>query len=259
MLRQLAIAMAAAALAACAPALPPADVDEAVLASGQLFKPDGVGPFPAVIVLHGCSGLTPNHTRWAHRLTAWGYAAFVIDSFGPRGVQTVCDTPNVPPLVRARDALNAAIWLRAQPEIDGDRIGVVGFSHGGSTVMQVIRAPVVQTIGAPPFRAAVAYYPGCPPSDAPLATDVLILIGDADDWSSANRCARYVESTPAQAHTVELKRYPGAYHAFDAPAGRRSYLGHTLGYDAAAAEDSFERTRAFFDAHLRATATDATR
>jgi dienelactone hydrolase len=193
-----------------------------------------------------------NQQAWAQRLNRWGYVAFVVDSFGPRGVQTVCGTPNVvSPSLRARDAFSAAAWLRAQPFVDGEHIGVVGFSHGGSTVMQAVLEPEVRAAEAAPFRAAVAYYPGCRRETAALATDVLILIGDADDWASAERCASYVTSLRAQPHKAEIKRYPGAYHSFDAQGAPRSYLGHMLGFDPPAAEDSFAMTRAFFDTRLK--------
>jgi len=254
MTRNLAIVAAMTALVACTPTVPLTSTDSGgadIRASGELFKPDGAGPFPAVVVLHGCSGLTVNQQAWAQRLNRWGYVAFVIDSFGPRGVQTVCGTSDVPPSARARDAFSAATWLRTQPFVDGERIGVIGFSHGGSTVMQTVLEPVARSAEATPFRAAVAYYPGCRRTASPLATDVLILIGDADDWTPAERCAAYVASLAEQLHTAAIKRYPGAYHAFDAQGAARSYLGHTLGFHPTAAEDSFAMTRAFFDARLK--------
>src|ERR1700689_4665123 len=48
-----------------------------------LSLPDGKGPFPAVIVLHGCDGIRAQETGWASRLNSWGYAALVVDSFKP--------------------------------------------------------------------------------------------------------------------------------------------------------------------------------
>jgi dienelactone hydrolase len=230
MARSLAVAAVLMALVGCTQTVPLTSADGGgadVRASGELFKPDGAGPFPAVVVLHGCGGLGVHDQAWAQRLNRWGYVAFVIDSFGPRGVLSVCGTPDVPPGLRAHDAFSAASWLRAQRFVDGARIGVIGFSHGGSTVMQTVLEPIAR------------------------ATDVLILIGDADDWTPAERCARYVASLAEQPYKAEIKRYPGAYHAFDAPAATRFYLGHTLGFHPAAAEDSFAMTRAFLDARLK--------
>src|SRR5712664_2551226 len=60
-------------------------------ARAELFAPAGAGPFPAVVVLHGCSGVVRHDRIWGQQLTAWGYVAIVVDSFRPRGVTTVCN------------------------------------------------------------------------------------------------------------------------------------------------------------------------
>jgi poly(3-hydroxybutyrate) depolymerase len=58
--------------------------------AGELFLPAGPGPFPAMVVLHGCDGVGPHYRTWARQLQVWGYAALLVDSFGPRGVREVC-------------------------------------------------------------------------------------------------------------------------------------------------------------------------
>ena len=82
-------------------------------------------------------------------------------------------------------------------------------------------------------------------------SDTLILMGDADDWTPATRCTTYVTAQRDQPHALEIKVYPGAYHAFDAPGAPRAFFGHMLGYHAFAAEDSYDMTRAFLDARLK--------
>lgn len=219
----------------------------------ELFKPQGEGPFPAVVVLHGCGGIAERDRVWAKRLNGWGYAALTVDSFGPRGVhQGVCATPQlVPPGLRARDAFAAAAWLRTQPEIDRAHIGVLGFSHGGWSVLKAISASIVRSAGAVPFGAAVAYYPPCEPDLGGVATDTLILIGEADDWVSPARCIDYVAAQARPPREVAIKLYPGAYHDFDVSAPERWRYGHHLAYQAAAAEDSFATARQFLDARLK--------
>jgi dienelactone hydrolase len=219
----------------------------------QLYKPAGEGPFPTVVVLHGCGGIAERDRVWAARLNGWGYAALTVDSFGPRGVrQGLCTMPQlVPPNLRARDAFAAAAWLRTLSEIDGAHIGVIGFSHGGWSVLKAISASIVRSAGAVPFGAAVAYYPPCEPDLGGIATDTLILIGESDDWVSAARCGDYVGSQAGQPRAVAIKRYPGAYHDFDVSAPERWRYGHHLVYQAEAAEDAFAMTRQFFDARLK--------
>ena len=104
--------------------------------SAVLVTPDGPGPFPVVILLHGCNGVRPNKPLWADRLRSWGYAALILDSFTARGSVNVCAAANQPlvtPRDRAADVLSAALYLRTLSKIDGARIAVLGDSHGGST------------------------------------------------------------------------------------------------------------------------------
>ena len=127
--------------------------------AAELFRPEGVGPFPAVVVLHGCDGVGPHYRDWARRLVNWGYVALLVDSFGPRGVREVCNKGRkVPPEARAEDAFAARDWLAGQDFVRAGRIGVIGFSHGGWTVLKAVLAAAARD-GAP-IQAAEAYYPG---------------------------------------------------------------------------------------------------
>ncbi len=168
----------------------PDKADSAV--TGYLFRPQGAGPFPAVILLHGCDGLEwerPQRAGWrllsgyAARYVAHGYAALVLDSFQPRGVANACGDPmTVSARRRAWDAYSAAADLVALGYAEKDRIVLQGESHGGWTVLVALerdrwQAPVH-------FAAGIAWYPSCPRVDGFLAP-VLILIGDSDDWTPA--------------------------------------------------------------------------
>ena len=76
---------------------------------GSIILPSGTPPFPAVVVLHGCNGVSQNTFVWARRLASWGYAALIINSFNPRGLQQVCDGSRaLPGAERAQDAFEAA-------------------------------------------------------------------------------------------------------------------------------------------------------
>jgi len=218
----------------------------------ELVRPAGPGPFPAVVVMHGCNGVAPHYRGWAQTLRNWGYAALLVNSFNARGKYNVCNHGlQVPPQERARDAYQAADWLRAQSFVRRTAIGVIGFSHGGWAVMNIVMSATASRLGGTPFAAAVAYYPYCEDSPAAVSTDVLVLIGDADDWTSAARCQKWAASVDRAGHTVELKVYPGARHAFDSAEGMHMYAGHYVGRDASAAPDAEQRTRNFFAARLR--------
>jgi dienelactone hydrolase len=96
----------------------------------------------------------------------------------------------------------------------------------------------------------VAYYPGCEHPGSPLVTDTLMLIGDADDWTPLENCTRWRESLQTGGHVLEMTIYPGARHAFDAPAPLHKYLGHLLGRDEIAAPRAEAATRSFFAQRL---------
>jgi dienelactone hydrolase len=220
---------------------------------GSIILPAGAPPYPAVVVLHGCNGVSQSTRVWTRRLASWGYAALLIDSFTPRGIQNVCGHGmEFSGRERAKDALAAAAYLRTRTDVDPDRIGLLGYSHGGWSALAAARKSAVTESGTKPFAAVVAYYPSCPSGAPPLVSDVQILIGDADDWSPVKRCtdmvARYAE---ADMHRPLLKIYPGALHSFDVKRPDRVYFGHRLGYDAKDAADSFELAKQFLDSHLR--------
>jgi hypothetical protein len=96
---------------------------------GYLSKPDGEGPFPAVVYLHGCGGLgKAAHTRFSDLLTGWGYVSLAVDSFATRGIEEACNRP-MPD--RQADAWGALLYLSKLPFVDRERIAVVGSSQGG--------------------------------------------------------------------------------------------------------------------------------
>ena len=117
-------------------------------------------------------------------------------------------------------------------------------------MLKAVLAGVVRRPSEPPFAAAVAYYPGCDPPGSPLETDTLILIGDADDWTPAARCARWRDAAQTNGHTLRMKTDPGARHVFDGLSAPHSFAGHNIGQDPSAMADSLIETRAFLSARL---------
>jgi dienelactone hydrolase len=259
------------------PSLSP-DASAAPRLTAELHVPEGKGPHAAVVLLSGCYGIEDVHRQWARDLSAAGYAALVVDSFGPRGVKEVCTDPlKVGVLARAEDAYGAKRYLTSRPDIDGGRIAVAGWSHGGWTLLRVIhskfhRIPdLIAAAGV--FQAAIALYPYCDLAATPTVP-LLVLIGDADDWTPRKLCDETlgkIAATPM----LEYQIYAGATHSFDDPFGAdenaiRSwitseppgtaslepgggfrYLGHLIKYDAAAHADAKARVLRFLGTHLR--------
>ncbi len=221
--------------------------------SGWLKKPEGAGPFPAIVLAHSCAGVGPHPDAWGARLVKWGYVVLAPDSFNPRGTNAVCTTPNVvTPNMRVSDVAGALDFLATRPEVIKGRIGMIGHSHGGAATRRAVQKNF--DLKARGLRGGVAYYPGCAPSfNAGIDVPVLILIGDKDDWTSADACRRLKPDRP---ELVEIVYYPNAYHSFDAQARDRTVPGapgktHHLAHDPMAASDAEARTQVFFDKLLK--------
>jgi dienelactone hydrolase len=237
---------------------------------GELFKPAGNGPFPVIVALHGCAGLSTRsgqmrriYRDWGERLSTTGYAVLFPDSFGSRHLGSQCTTRSRqvrPRRERTRDAFAARRWLQEQSWTKADRVYLMGWSNGGSTTLWTVRRPVQLDDRYPDFRAAVALYPGCrQPWNAGWSARVptLVLIGAADDWTPPDACEGMIADARGRSARVEIKLYPGAYHGFDQPSmpiRERRGLAYTangsghahIGTNEAARADAIQRVSAWF-------------
>jgi dienelactone hydrolase len=235
---------------------------------GFWFAAPGAAAAPAVVLLHGCGGtydrqgaLSERALEYARLLNGHGMHALVLDSLTPRGEKELCTqrtgTRRVTQANRRLDALAAVEWLAHRPGVDPLRIGLMGWSNGGSTLLAALNARHADVAAAavkPAF--AVAFYPGC---EADLKrgfetrTKLLMLVGEADDWTPAAPChelARVAKGT-----APEIEGYAGAYHGFDSaaklrlrkdvPNGANPGQGVHVGGDAAAYAASRERLLQF--------------
>lgn len=202
-------------------------------------------PAPTIVVAHSCDGLSWNrHVKfWGGIVKSWGYNAVFPDSFRTRDIagNAVCKNPRlVDANVRAQDMLDTLDWVERQPWHAG-RVGLMGFSHGGSTVIRTANL-------TSRFAVGVAYYPGCVQSQVKPLFPVQIHIGTADDWTLSARCVSLASHSP----DYDLFLYEGATHAFDSMGSPRVVLGHHLAYDPNAAALAAARSRAFFSRYLGA-------
>ena len=223
---------------------------------GLLRRPAGPGPFPAVVLLHSCSGNWKKlDERWGRQIAPWGYVTLTVDSFGPRGIEETCG--NGTPADMAFDAYRALDFLVRQHAVDPDRVAVLGFSQGGWLALSSVEQGVVEHSSSNKFRAAAAFYPNCRTIQGNLTVPALIMIGALDDWTSVEGCRRLAEGNDdygvarkREGAPIKLIVYPGAYHAFNSPALKtpKELFGHRLEYNQAAAEQSAVALRAFLDA-----------
>ena len=158
---------------------------------GYLTKPDGVGPFPAVVLLHSCLGLPATREAIAAMFAGWGYVALFVDDFTTRGVRETCATDFGEGI---SDAFGALAFLARLPYVDPQRIAAVGYSQGADTALQIASTRWASAFAVPHdlnFKAVAAFYPPCEnQADAKLEIPTLILIGGSDDVTPAADCER---------------------------------------------------------------------
>jgi dienelactone hydrolase len=179
---------------------------------------------PAMVVVHGSSGVLRNDWEWAKRMNELGIASFVIDNFTGRGItETATDRSRLSPSADVAGALAALSLLASHPAIDPRRIGVIGFSRGGSVAINSAFEPIRRAVIDDDLRFAahVAVYPGCSVTEVSAYLDgspILMLLGGKDDYTPASACVAYAEGLRAKGAAVSVVVYPNAYHAFDSKA-----------------------------------------
>ena len=234
--------------------------------SGELFRPEGAGSFPAVLLLHGSGGLAPRSTRgrafyteMAEWLRSQGYVAFLIDSFSARQLPyRGAGVTAMRSYDRAFDVLGAIKHLETLPYVRSDKIAVLGWSHGGGAAIAARNRQGRHSELR--VSASIAYYPPCRDfSWFSGTTPLLILMGDQDLLTPADDCRPLAADARKRGQPVELIVYPNATHAFDGESLPLSgvYLGPGLGkgevlkYSPEAHRDAQERTRLFLERHLK--------
>ncbi len=262
-----------------------ASLDGKTNLTAYLGRHEGHAPRPAVVLMHGCSGLLnaqgrifPIFRAWMRALFAKGYDVLTVDSAASRGFGQTC-SPGPSRITmwrdRPKDAYAALAYLQAQPFVQPGRIALMGWSQGGGVVLLSIND---KSIGRPAaltqdFKAAVAFYPGAcsdrfqskpwtavEPQGWTTPVPLLVLSGAADTWTPLAPCEAFLDAAKARGNPVELKSYPSAAHAFDAPNLPRTELpayrtGNgpipVIGTDRQARADAFPRVLEFLKRHLQ--------
>ncbi|MEH6824980.1 MAG: dienelactone hydrolase family protein [Motiliproteus sp.] len=195
--------------------------------NGWFYSPTGPGPYPSIVLLHGCAGVTDNHHNWAEKLVSWGYAALIVDSFSPRSLNSLCragdelwTTFNQ---LRPADARAALDYLASEPLADAGRVGLMGWSYGATMTLRTLRASRQGADDSPAFKAGIAFYPSCwqyrkylqGPDAYASSAPLYILQGAEDNWTLPAHCQTFVDRAEQTPNPITLRLYAGAYHGFD--------------------------------------------
>lgn len=265
------IALLLAACAASVQTLRPADTTGPAI-QAAVTRPAGAGPFPAVVLLHGCAGPGVHAEIWAHQLAAHGYLVAAADQFTPRGITRVCESGRLMIasfINRYIDTVTLVRLVQQRPDVRADRVFVIGFSHGGhvagtmaGSFMDLMAPDHPSNLGGgPPLRAVISVYPNCDGLPVTLQRPLLVAVGADDDLTPADRCPPYVQRVGSAPITPEIVIYPDAHHGFDdirnpgryaAPFYNRfspTGSGATLGYNQTAHRALERDVLAFLDRH----------
>jgi dienelactone hydrolase len=234
---------------------PPAEIVEIPVSplpfvlQGFLRRPESAGRSPAVVLLPACGRNTKQLDEdWGARISTWGYATLTINGFDTRGIKNCGTAANTDPSDLATDAYRALDFLIQQRFVDPKRAAVVGFAAGAWQTLAAVERGAVQHASEHKFRAAAAFYPLCSYFKGIMTVPTLILIGERDDWGTADACRKMVAGEDdagisrqkGESAAVQLIVYPDAYFGFDVPSLKKpiEFLGHHLEYNKLAADQS---------------------
>ena len=213
---------------------------------GELFLPEASARVPVVLMVPGTDGVDQRQDLYRSRFLPEGIGAFTLDI--KSGVFT--SRRNRPrskyfvPVV-----VEALRNLRKRPEIDGNRIGIMGWSFGGAVAFGLAHRRNASDLlerGEEGFAAYAGIYGGCTRSSRRLNVPTLILIGTADTITDPERC-RYFATLYPSATVISLE---DAHHGFDKKGVDRNRGGRIMRWNGKAAATSLDRVTGFFKRHL---------
>ena len=213
-------------------------------AHGVLYRPQGAGSFPAIVIIHEWWGLNDWVKQQAQMFAEHGYVTLAVDLY--RG-QVATDPEMAHELMRALPQDRGVAYLRSGVAylktlkyVQSDRIGVAGWCMGGSFAMQL-------AIAEPSLRAVAINYGALETDPAQLKKIHAAILGNfgaLDRGITPKDVADFAAAMKAIGHPVDVKDYPDAGHAFQNP-------NNKAGYRPEDTADADRRMFAFFAKYLK--------
>lgn len=207
---------------------------------------------PTIIYVHGCGGVDGASLIWARRMNSWGYNVVIADDLTQKGPNPACASfgiQDVGYFERMQSVVQTAQWVGEQPWHSG-RIGIIGFGLGGTTALNI--GANTKAIGSldpasGPIKAGVSYYPHCQSYHANPNIPMQIHIGNSDDWTRSASCLSLNNYEKYDANI-----YDGAHHGFDTlGVDGVNQFGHRVKYDEQVSRVAEQKTRVFFERHIK--------
>ncbi len=229
----------------------------------ELLTPAGRGPFPTVLIFHGCGGVRAHLQAYARSAVRAGWAALLVDSFTPRGWSRsharflVCTGLRFRGARRAGDILAAVAGARALPLVDGERLVLAGWSHGAWGIMDLMAMPLTAvgeagladaaSVGLDGVLGAFLAYPYVGFASAsrggrpwPRAPRLLSVVPRRDHLASVRRHMRALASPVGAGSEVSVWSVD-ATHAFDEP----GLMARIMRYDEDLSREALDRFAGF--------------
>ena len=212
--------------------------------AAEVFKPKGAGPFPFVILMHGCGGMDKVATQWAETYTDFlndaGVGTVVLDSFATRNVKSNCGPPDGHwARRRVEDAYSTLEYVASTGYADISRVYVAGRSNGGRAVVKIMEKSMARH-HKHKFAAGFALVPNCATkkNDDFYAPMIAFIAGD-DDANPASHCIEMGQKKRAADHPpLKVIVYDGAYHGYMDNMPFRYFNGWRMGYSHSPTQDT---------------------
>lgn len=218
-----------------------------------LYLPAASGPRPALVILHTCGGIDGDVIRWGEDFASRDYTVIIPDSFGARGKNNCSDGRQIQRWERVSDAYSAAAFLKRLPSPRIGKIGLLGFSYGGGTTINI----ALNDSGNELFQAAVAFYPATLADQAFHKPNMPLLVTYGENDTEIDRPAlKKWAQEDGNTGLLSFVTYANTWHRFDHPGPRYEVrtdprgVSHSRGYNEVAASDARSRTLRFFDQRL---------
>ncbi|MBI5583873.1 MAG: dienelactone hydrolase family protein [Deltaproteobacteria bacterium] len=220
---------------------------------GTLSKPQGRGPFPAIVMLSGERGFFKPHDQWVDLFVQWGFVTLQLDLLRSRGLSSIYGDNNynmiLSPRDVAHDAYDAMIYLSGLPFVDETRVALIGWGFGGWATLYALDPSVYIQNRDRSFKSAIAFYPYCEQPKKGFNAPLLILHGELGDWYPASQCLK-IEGKGSP-NEISVKVYPGAPMSFDMPGLDQGEDGRRSPYQEAATADAIVLVKSFLEKYLK--------